>query len=241
MKISGSGSICAGEYTEAVKISGSGKLCGNIKCKGFSSRGTVKGSGDIISDGTASTSGYTSIYGSLKATEDVTASGTTKIGGAITSEKNISASGTLKCGSDIKCEKFKMSGSLTVNGGIEAEEIKTSGKVTCCGFINAESTEIGFSYCENTVYGIGGANVSVHYKNEIFAALPVISKLLSLHKLRIIDSIEGDIVSLSGVIAPKVTGRVVNIGAGCEIERVFYSESITIDPHATVKNFEKTN
>ena len=57
--------------------------------------------------------------------------------------------------------------------------------------------------------------------------------------MRVKTSIEGDEIALEGVIAPRVSGRVVAIGAGCEIDLVQYSEQVEISPEATVGKTEQ--
>ena len=53
------------------------------------------------------------------------------------------------------------------------------------------------------------------------------------------NSVEGDDIALEGVTAPRVSGRVVAIGEGCEIDLVQYSEQVEISPEAKVGRTEK--
>ena len=53
------------------------------------------------------------------------------------------------------------------------------------------------------------------------------------------EYIEGDVVTLEDVTAPKVVGRIVSIGAGCEVDFVQYSENIEIHSSAKVAKYEK--
>ena len=57
--------------------------------------------------------------------------------------------------------------------------------------------------------------------------------------VRVKNSVEGDDIALEGVTAPRVSGRVVAIGEGCEIDLVQYSEQVEISPEAKVGRTEK--
>ena len=52
-------------------------------------------------------------------------------------------------------------------------------------------------------------------------------------------SVEGDDIALEGVTCPRVTGRVVAIGAGCHVDLVQYSEKIEVSPDAKVGRTEQ--
>jgi hypothetical protein len=73
--------------------------------------------------------------------------------------------------------------------------------------------------------------------------MPLLSKLIGMGAdgavTYISESIEGDVIALENVKAPLVIGRIVAIGAGCEIGLVQYSEAIEIDPDAKVEKQEK--
>ena len=55
----------------------------------------------------------------------------------------------------------------------------------------------------------------------------------------VVTSIEGDEIALEGVSCPRVTGRIVAIERGCNIELVQYSETVEISPDAKVGRTEK--
>ena len=57
--------------------------------------------------------------------------------------------------------------------------------------------------------------------------------------VRVKNSVEGDDIALEGVTVPRVSGRVVAIGEGCEIDLVQYSEQVEISPEAKVGRTEK--
>jgi hypothetical protein len=89
---------------------------------------------------------------------------------------------------------------------------------------------------------IGGSEIRIYnsrYGNN-GKRLPLIKRLLGGNgNLCVGELIEGDVVALECVVAPKVVGRVVAIGDGCEIDLVQYSEEIEISDKAKVGRCEK--
>ena len=71
--------------------------------------------------------------------------------------------------------------------------------------------------------------------------MPLFSSLVkrASGKVQVNNSIEGDEIALEGVVTPRVSGRVVAIGADCEIELVQYSEQVEISPEAEVGRTER--
>ena len=240
MSISGSGKIPAGEYGE-IAISGSGSLYGSVRCASFRASGSAHGealscTGDVRVSGHADFSGRLDtvglrVSGSFSCDEDVTASG------------QASCSGAIKCGKNLKCDRLAVSGSIKVGGDMEAEEIRVDGLVKCGGLLNAESVEIVVNrgMC---IGSIGGSKVVI-YRERVGRGggirLPLFRALSggAGERMTVESSIEGDDIAVEGVTCPRVTGRVVAIGADCRIDLVQYSEQVEISPDATVGRVEK--
>ena len=221
MKMAGSASIPAGEYNE-VKVSGSSRLYGFVRCVRFSSAGSVKGETiDCFDDFDLSGSGVFS--GNVKA-------------------KRMSVSGSIKCGESVKCEELSVLGAMKVCGDVEAEMITIHGAINCDGLLNAEEVNIQFETGMN-IGSIGGSKIVVFSKNPI-KPIKRLSLFASLCKSKVstvavASSVEGDEIALEYVTCPRVTGRVVAIGGGCDIELVQYSEMVEIHPDAKVGKTEK--
>lgn len=221
VKMSGRANLPAGEYNE-VKISGSSRLYGLVRCFTFSSSGSVKAETiDCFDDFYLSGSGVFS--GNVKA-------------------KRIAVSGSIKCGESVKCEELSVFGSVKVSGDIEAETIRIQGCVNCEGLLNAEEVEIdyGTGMC---IGSIGGSKIVIFTKNPV-KTIKRLSSFASLCKGRgasvvISSCVEGDEIALEGVSCPRVTGRMVAIGSGCDIGLVQYSEVVEIHPDAKVGKTEK--
>ena len=240
MNISGSGKIAAGDYNESIKVSGSGRLDGNIRCQSLHCSGSVKGTASVVCSEDAKISGSCHIEQSLSA-QKISVSGSLKVGGDMIAQQEIKLSGGISCGGSLKCESFNCSGGLDVGGEVEAEKIKISGSVKCRGLMNAEKIEIGLdrSTASSRVGSIGGGEIKIYSANNKISRMPLLNKIVGGGSIIVDELIEGDVVALEFVKSPKVTGRVVAIGAGCEIDLVQYSEEIEIHPDAKVGKCEK--
>lgn len=243
MNISGSGRVDAGEYNEKISISGSGRINGNVRCVAISCSGSVKSIGDVECSEGISVSGSAHFEKSVVA-DNFSVSGSARVDGDINAKNSIKISGSMKCGGSLKSSRIGCSGSVEIGDEAEADEIRISGKVICAGLLNADKIDIqkdGFNV-NSRVGSIGGGEIKVHNdrKGEKLARLPLLSKLVGSGGALIVDElIEGDVVALECVKAPRVVGRVVAIGADCEIDLVQYSEEIEIHPASKVGKYEK--
>jgi len=244
MNISGSGHIAAGEYNEKISVSGSGRIDGSVRCVALSCSGSVRGEGDIACSEDVRVSGSSYFKKSVSA-KDVLVSGSVSVDGDITVEKELRVSGGLKCGGSIKCSIMRCSGGIDVGKEAEADEIRISGRITCTGLLNAEKIDISLDGVGSSsrIGSIGGSEIKVRNdrKGSCSPRMPLLSKLVGIGGgvLSVDELVEGDIVAVECVKAPKVVGRVVAIGAGCDIELVQYSEEIEIHPDAKVGRYEK--
>ena len=236
MHIAGSGNIPSGEYRK-ISVSGSGRLIGKVRCVSFSAAGSSKGE-DIECAESFKMSGSSGFSGNVEA-KNIKISGSFGCGGELIAKENLSASGSIKCEKSIKCEQLTAAGALKVED-IEAERVKVSGTVNCVGLINAESIEIKFERGIN-IGSIGGSKIVIAAKKRIkfLKRLPFFSSLKKAVCVNVNSSVEGDEVSLEYVTCPRVTGRDVTIGRGCNIDLVQYSENIEISPKAKVGKAEK--
>lgn len=242
MKISGSGHIPAGEYNEEVSISGSGKIDGNLRCLALSCSGSVRGAGEIECTEDVKVSGSGHFEKSIRA-KNVAVSGSARIEGNITAENTLRVSGSVRCGGDLKSAEVVCSGGVEVGGGIEAESFRSSGRIVCGGLLNAEKIDISLDGVGSRIGSIGGSDVKIYCERTAkkITRLPLFSKLVGGvgGTLTVDELIEGDTVAIECVRVPKVVGRIVAIGADCEIDLVQYSEEIEIHPDAKIGTCEK--
>lgn len=241
MNIFGSGRIMAGEYNEKISVSGSGKIDGKVRCKALSCSGSVSGSGELECMEDVHISGSMKLEQNLKA-QSIHVSGSLKVNGECVAEQDVKVSGMLKCHKNLKCTTLKVAGVLNCAEGIEAEEVKVYGAIQCAGLLNAENVAIEFGQAASSIGSIGGSNITILGKETKSALnrLALFSRLVKNNgMIEIRQVVEGDIIAVERVSAPLIVGRIVAIGAGCQVDLVQYSEEIEIHPDAVVKKVEK--
>lgn len=205
-----------------IRISGRGDIpSGEYEKISVSGKGVLHGSVRAISFKSSGT-----VRGENLDAETIKASGRARFEGNITA-KSIRASGSLSC-NNIECEDLTTFGSLKVNDNIEANNLKLEGYLKCKGHIKAENIKI----VADRMVSVG----SVEGKN-----ITIKRKRLSLLKRGAVvsSSVEGESLSLSYVTCPYVDGKSVEIGRGCKIGLVKYSEEIKVSKGAVVGKIEK--
>ena len=239
MHISGSGNIPAGEY-EKVSVSGSARLHGLVRCNSFATSGSSAGESIECSEN-FKISGSSAFSGNVSAGY-IGISGSFSCGGELISSGKIICSGSAKCEKSIKCDELSVSGSIKIGEDVEAEKIKIDGIINCSGLLNAEDVEIKFDKGMD-IGSIGGSKIIIikEPKRKFGERLPLLSSLVKKinGNVHVEGSIEGDEIALESVTCPRVTGRVVAVGAGCDIDLVQYSDQIEISPDARVGKTEK--
>lgn len=234
LNISGKGTISAGDYDEVV-LKGNIKSKGKISCKNFKFDGKFSGDSDIDCKKELKLSGDFKNDGSIK-TDILIASGKVK------NEKNISAysmkiSGSFISQSDIRTSKMKALGIIDVKRNIKADKAHIVGMINNEGLIDVDNLHIEiFSSRYSEVKNIKGKDIQIERKLRD----PIITCFKKLAKsktgvINVTDAIEGDDINLEYTIAKRVTGRRVNIGKGCQIGLVQYSDNIEVSSESTVE------
>jgi len=240
LNISGSGQITPGEYS-TIRISGSAHLGDAVRCQNLYVSGSANGS-NIACEKDFHISGSCRFSGNVSA-GNLVISGGTSFGGDVEAKERIAVSGGMSCDGNVRCKQLQVSGNGTVSGDVEAEFAKVRGGLSCEGLLNAEEVDIEYDKSME-VGSIGGSKIMIykrHGKEKKRIRLPLFSSLVksTTGEVRVKTSIEGDEIALEGVVTPRVSGRVVAIGADCEIELVQYSEQVEISPEAKVGRTER--
>ena len=240
MKISGAGVIGGGEYGE-VAISGSGKVLGDVKCEEFRSSGAAKAEGSIECSGDLRCSGALSCRGNLTAKGSVKISGSCKAEGFVKGT-DVDIAGALNANDSVTGESLRIRGYLETKKDVEGEFVSLCGGCKIGGMLNGETVELYPSRDQNDrqimkIPTVGGSAITVEGKG----GLTFWKKLFGIGSAcRLIsDLIEGDTVDLSDTECHTVRGKQVTIRKNCRINRVEYSESLTVDPSSTVTIQEK--
>lgn len=214
MKLSGSGTLSAGNIDDTIISSGSTIIEGDFSCDGFRSSGSLRGRGNLFVRGDIRSSGSFRILGALRGGGNAKFSGSTTINEEIDIKGKLETSGSLRVGNKVEAPQgIRFSGSTRVDGGLNSEEtIEIEGSTTVRGYIKAKNVLIG------TQTRFGGKKSSKHpYKvfGNIFATIDV--ELINTF-------IQGD-----------VRGRNVKIGKRTEITgKVYYIDTIEIEAKTTL-------
>jgi len=235
MKIAGSGSITPGEY-ENIRVSGSGKICGPVRCRSLHASGSVFAEGDIFCEEEIHVSGSGRFRGTLQAGE-FRAAGSAHVDGDLIVTGEAKAAGSFRCDGGIRAGVLHLAGGIRVEKDAEAEEARISGAFRCGGLLNAERVELRTDGGMD-IGSIGGSVIRVQWESRGFNLRNLVRKNCE-GTVTVRGAVEGDDILLECVTAPRVSGRTVVIGEGCNIDLVQYSETVEISPDARVGQTEK--
>ena len=242
INISGSGHVTPGEY-DTIRVSGSAQLSDGVRCKNLHVAGSANGH-NVVCENELRISGSCGFSGRVSA-GTVGIAGGSSFGEGLEAKERISISGGMSCDGAVKCKHLQVAGNAKVSGDVEAELAKIRGALDCEGLLNAEEVDIEFEKSME-VGSIGGSKIVIYKRHgeekKKRARLPLFSALIkrtTVGTVCVNNSIEGDEIALEGVTCPRVSGRVVAIGADCEIELVQYSEQVEVSPDAKVGRTER--
>jgi len=236
--LAGSGKLSGGDYTR-VSISGAGKVSGDLKAEALkiSGAGKVEGKTEALQ---IAVSGSGAFAGDV-VSDEMRVSGAARIDG-VAKVKELKCSGSYRVKDGISAEYVKISGVLRVGGDVEADLFKASGGFEIEGLLSADKLEIrpgGRCYARE----IGGERIDVrrggHRERGIL--LDGLVRMFSGRGTAELKAnvIEGDEIHLEDTTAEVVRGKRIEIGPGCRISAVEYSERLDVHPDAEVKDQKK--
>lgn len=254
--VAGSGRIEGDVDANLIKTAGSCRIEGDVKTKELKTAGSCRVSGDVRAE-RIKTVGSCIVEGDVHA-DEIKIAGTQVVECSVKA-KEITSAGSLKVTEDVEAEKFLSRGGFEIGGLLSAEEIKIElggGKVMEIGGTRIEVRRRGGAF-----WGWRRApRVHIHLERgpeglsetleSIFEELGRIGEEVERAVSEGLghafgwsrgsgyleaDTIEGDEIFLENTRARVVRGKKVQIGEGCEIESVEYSESLEIAPGAQVK------
>jgi cytoskeletal protein CcmA (bactofilin family) len=257
--VAGSGRIEGDVDANLIKAAGSCRIDGDVKAKELKTAGSCRVCGEVRAE-RMKTAGSCTIEGDVHA-DEVKIAGTQTIEGSLKA-KEITSAGSLTVAHDVEAEKFLSRGGFEIGGLLSAEEVKIElggGKVTEIGGTRIEVRRRGrafWGWRRAPRVRISNARGGVVMLEDIFEEIGRIGEEVGravgeglgyafgwaegrgLGYLEA-DAIEGDEIFLEHTKARVVRGKKIQIGEGCEIETVEYSESIEIAPGAQVKEHVK--
>lgn len=233
VSISGAGKILGEVEANEIRVSGSGKFTSHVRAKTFKSSGSSVVEGNVTAE-TFKASGASDIHGDLDAgTFD--APGSSKIGGRVKA-REFRSSGIVKVAGNVHADTMHLTGVEEFHADVEATHFQSASALTIGGLLNGDTVDIVLVGAV-TIREIGGEHITVVHPGERGTAgwlLPSYTHTLTA------EVIEGDDLYLESTSATTVRGRRVVIGPNCRIKTVEFSESLQIDPTATVEQHSYT-
>lgn len=232
MRISGSGTIPGGEFNN-VKIAGSGKITGNVKANLISISGSGSSEGNLISNSIK-------ISGSFKCNGTVNATEVIKVAGSgnflkLVEGKDITISGSASFGGKVKFENMTIAGSSIIKDNCEGKNFRSNGKLEISTLLSADM--ISISPYENCyVKEIGGEKITVIPEKVNSISFKSLFYSFSSDKPGILSSdiIEGDKIYLENTKCKIVRGHDIEIGPKCDIEKIEYTGTLSLNEKSTV-------
>ncbi|MCS6903353.1 MAG: polymer-forming cytoskeletal protein [Candidatus Bipolaricaulota bacterium] len=253
--VAGSGRIEGDVDANLIKTAGSCRIDGDVKTKELKTAGSCRVSGDVRAE-RMRTVGSCIVEGDVYA-DEINVAGTQVVECSVKA-KGITSAGLLKVTNDVEAEKFLSRGGFEIGGLLSAEEIKIElggGKVTEIGGTRIEVRRRGRAFWgwrrEPRVHlylerGRGSEGLLESIFEELGQIGEEVERAVSESLGHTFgwsrgsgyleaETIEGDEIFLENTKARAVRGKKIQIGEGCEIESVEYSESLEIAPGAQVK------
>jgi len=215
-RIAGAGTVSGGTYGEVV-IAGAGTVRGDVDCLAFKVGGVADVQGTLSAQ-TITVGGSASFMGDVRGT-DVVFSGNADVHGALRAD-SLKISGVARIDGAVTAPRVEIRGTTKIGDGCEAETFDAQGVFSVGGLLNAGTVTIRlYGGCD--AHDIGGETIDVRLASA-WTFLPFMGD-----RNLTADSIEGDTIYLENTRAKVVRGANVTIGAGCTIDLVEYTGTLT--------------
>ncbi|ASW43190.1 polymer-forming cytoskeletal protein [Clostridium isatidis] len=230
LNINGIGDIVAGEYAN-IEISGIANMQGDIRADSIEVDGKVKAFGNVKAD-EIEINGHVTSEGKIEA-NFLDISGYFK-GIDNASGEKLKVNGRIKS-KNISFKDISLVGEMFVENNCEAEDFYAEGKINIKGLLSADNIEIILQRRSN-ITEIGGEKLSVRKEDKgIFSNL-----FFNSRYILIVEEIEADEIYLEYTKCKVVRGNNINIGEGCNIEKIEYKNKLEINEKSIVKeNYKK--
>jgi cytoskeletal protein CcmA (bactofilin family) len=222
--INGSGSYPGGRYDKIV-IRGEGTIVNDIEGSVFKTYGTSEMAANVKAD-SMRVFGETEIQGTLSSKKCLVM-GTMSIKGKA-KINDLKIRGMMDAGTYLNGEKADIKGSLSADGNVEFDSFSSIGSFEIKGLLSADTINVRLRHSHSTAEEIGGGKIIVKRKSLLIPFIKDEGHLAA-------KVIEGDQIYLENTEAQIVRGNAVEIGPGCTIGKVEYSDSFNQDKDSTVK------
>lgn len=228
VKINGDGNLSGGAYG-AVTINGAGTVNGDIDCTDYRVNGAGTHNGRLTAK-TVTINGAGTFNGEVQANElNVNGDMSVRDGAGV---GKLTIKGNASFGGSIASHDVIIRGFMKTGGDCQSEAFSCEGAFTVAGLLNAGTVDIKL-YGPCAAREIGGEKITVRQAGGGFSSLTQLFTFWAEKRLTA-DSIEGDDVILELTTAKTVRGRNVQIGEGCRVDLVEYSDGYTLAPGASV-------
>lgn len=230
IKISGTGTVPSGEYF-SIKIWGDGDILGNIKSSQIKVVGTAISKGEIVSD-------ILNVSGTFNCNENVSSEALIKVTGSANVKGKLKGNevniyGNLAVDKNIEVDKLKVMGEIETLKDCECTTFNLNGSAKIDGLLSADNVKMKL-YGKSYIKEIGG--------EEIVVEINTIKKILSLGAIEsgylTSTLIEGDKINLINTKCDLVRGHNIVIGSGCNINKIEYTGTLTVDQRSEVGESE---
>lgn len=235
MIINGMGDIGTGEYND-IQIAGVANIRGDVNSNKINVDGKAKSYGKINSN-------YLSINGHFTCNNDIQVKTSCDVNGFYKVYGNINGNrivvnGRTTITENVNFDNVEVNGELIVNGNCQCENVKLYGKMMVDGLLSGDNIELNITRL-NKIKEIGGEKLVV--RRGVDTGFSGLFSILNGIKSKLVcEEIEADEIYLENTECNIVRGRNIEIGRGCTINRIEYSEDLKITCNKSIIN-EKIN
>lgn len=215
-KIAGVGDVTGGVYGE-VTIAGAGTVRGDLDANALKVAGTADMQGTVTAKRVV-VNGTATFNGDVQANE-FTVSGTADVRGGL-GVGVLKVAGSCTITGSVNAQRIEIRGTTKIAGDVQAESFEAQGVFSIGGLLNAGTVTVKL-YGGSNAHDIGGETIDVRL-GSAWAFLPFFGD-----RTLTADTIEGDTVYLENTRAKVVRGAKVEIGVGCEIDLIEYTDTLT--------------
>ena len=170
--------------------------------------------------------GISTLHGNLDCM-NLKVNGSISSNGIVKVKNGIYINGSAKFKENVKCHTLSLDGSIKCLKSIEAEDVKI------CGFLTVEE-EMNVGNIE-----FHSARFSIRELHADTIKINDVHKIRSLNKMYEIGEIECTNIDAESLKCKRIFASNVKLGKNANVELVEYSETVDIDPRATVKEVRK--